>query len=191
MKGLIFDDFTVRVVSIVYMQSEGFKKDVYLFENLKNLATEKISSLIGIFIIQPSQESIKKLLAILKAPLFKEYHIYFTSPVDDDVVNGLARNDECDVIKKIQEISFEFLAITPEMMTTGLSSTISLCKPKMEWTEIDGLLVDRMQRSLASAILAMRKRVHVRYLTRSEACARVAEGVNVLLNDLGHHQERV
>jgi vacuolar protein sorting-associated protein 45 len=180
MKGLIFDDFTVRVVSIVYMQSEGFKKDVYLFENLKNLGNEKISSLIGIFVIQPSQESIKKLMSILKVPLFKEYHVYFTSPVEDEVINGLARNDECDVIKKIQEISLEYLAVTPELMSTGLSSTISLCKPKMEWTEVDSLLIDRMQRSLASAVLSLRKRVHVRYLTRSESCARVAEGLNVL-----------
>lgn len=180
MKGLIFDDFTVRVVSIVYMQSEGFKKDVYLFENLKNLGNEKISSLIGIFIIQPSQESVRRLTAILKTPLFKEYHIYFTSPVEDEIIHGLARNDECDVIKKVQEISLEFLAITPELMSTGLTSTIGLCKPKLEWTEIEGVLIDRMQRSLASAILSLRKRVHVRYLTRSEACVRVAEGVNVL-----------
>jgi vacuolar protein sorting-associated protein 45 len=179
MKGLIFDDFTVRVVSIVYMQSEGFKKDVYLFENLKNLGNEKISSLIGIFIIHPSQESVKKLMSILKTPLFKEYHIYFTSPVEDEVIHGIARSDECDVVKKVQEISLEFLAVTPEMMSTGLTSTIGLCKPKLEWTEIDGLLVDRMQRSLASAVLALRKRVHVRFLTRSESCARVAEGVNV------------
>jgi hypothetical protein len=75
MKALVFDDFTVRVVSVIFMQSEGFKKDVYLFENIKNLGTEKINSLIGVFIIQPSDESIKKINILLKTPVFKEYHI--------------------------------------------------------------------------------------------------------------------
>lgn len=180
MKALIFDDFTVRMISIVYMQSEGFKKDVFLYENLKNLGGEKVSSLIGIFVVQPSSDSVKKLMSILKTPLFKEYHIYFTSPVEEEVIHGLARNDECDVIKKIQEVSLEYLSITPELMCTGISSTINLSKPRLEWTEIESMLIDRMQRSLASAVMSMRKRVHVRHLIRSEACARVAEGVNVV-----------
>ena len=75
MKGLVFDDVTVRVVSMVYMQSEGFKKDVYLFENIKNLGNEKINSLIGVFVLQPSDESIRKLNILVKTPVFKEYHI--------------------------------------------------------------------------------------------------------------------
>ena len=75
MKGLIFDDYTVRICSIVYMQSEGFKKDVYLFENIKNIGQERIQSLVGIFIIHPNKETIRKLNSILKQPAFKEYHI--------------------------------------------------------------------------------------------------------------------
>ena len=75
MKGLIFDDFTVRATSIVYMQSEGFKKDVYLFENIKNLGSEKIQSLVGVFLLHPSPDSIRKLTALLKSPVFKEYHV--------------------------------------------------------------------------------------------------------------------
>jgi Sec1 family len=191
MKGLIFDDFTVRVVSIVYMQSEGFKNDVFLYENLKNLGTEKVSSLIGIFVIQPSAESLKKMMTILKTPLFKEYHIYFTSPVEEEVIHGLARQDECDVIKKIQEVSLEYLTITPELMCTGLSSTINLSRPRLEWTEIENLLIERMQKSLASSVLSLRKRMHVRHLIRSEACARVAEGVNVGRSHPGDSAARV
>ena len=75
MKAMIFDDFTVRVCSLVYLQSEGFKQDVYLFENIRNLGNEKISSLIGIFVIQPSTESLAKLNILLKSPIFKEYHL--------------------------------------------------------------------------------------------------------------------
>ena len=75
MKMLVLDDFTIRIISLVYMQSEGFKQDVYLFENIKNLGKEKLMSLEGIFVIQPSKDSIEKLQELLQNPIFKQYHI--------------------------------------------------------------------------------------------------------------------
>ena len=35
MKALVLDDNTVKVLSLIFMQSEGWKKDVYLSENIK------------------------------------------------------------------------------------------------------------------------------------------------------------
>lgn len=75
MKMLVLDDFTIRALSLVYMQSEGFKQDVYLFENIKNLGKEKLMSLEGVFVIQPSKESIQRLQELLQNPVFKQYHI--------------------------------------------------------------------------------------------------------------------
>lgn len=75
MKAIIFDDFTVRVCSLVYLQSEGFKQDVYLFENIKNLGQEKITSLVGIFILEKNDSTLAKLGPLLKSPVFKEYHL--------------------------------------------------------------------------------------------------------------------
>lgn len=75
MKAVVFDDFTVRVCSLVYLQSEGFKQDVYLFENIKNLGAEKITSLVGIFVLEKNDATLAKLAPLLKSPVFKEYHL--------------------------------------------------------------------------------------------------------------------
>jgi hypothetical protein len=193
MKGLIFDDFTVRIFSVIYMQSEGFKKDVYLFENIKNLGSDKINTLVGIFLLHPSNESLKSLKVLLKTPIFKEYHVCksgltadFTSSVDDDVINSLAQNDEFDVIKRIQvnldlqkEIPVEFISLTPEMMVSGLQSTFQLSRPRNEWGEVEELLIEKMANSITSTMLALRKRCNIRYLTRSEPSFKVADSVNV------------
>lgn len=44
-------------------------------ENIKYLGEEKISSIIGVFILNGSNETISKLKQLLKNPVFKEYHI--------------------------------------------------------------------------------------------------------------------
>ena len=61
MKALIFDDITLKIISMVFMQSEGFKKDAYLVENIKFMGEEKLSSMVGIFIISSQTDTIQKL----------------------------------------------------------------------------------------------------------------------------------
>ena len=73
----------------------------------------------------------------------------------------------------------EFMAVTPELMITGLPSTITLSRPKNEWGELENINLEKMRSTLASAVLSTRKRVNVRYLARSEPAFRLAEGVNV------------
>lgn len=75
----------------------------------------------------------------------------------------------------------DFMALTPELMITGLSSCINLSKPKNDWGEIESVQIERIVQSLASSVMSLRKKVHVRYLARSEPSFRVADGVNVLI----------
>lgn len=65
MKALIFDDTTLQIISMVYMQSEGFKKDAYLVENIKFLGKEKMSSMVGIFVLSSTESTIKMVKALL------------------------------------------------------------------------------------------------------------------------------
>lgn len=98
-------------------------------------------------------------------------------------MNNLARQDEFDVIKKVQEVCLDYLSLTPELMITGLPSALSLGKSKELWGELELKAIERIQVSIASSILSLRKKVHVRYLTKSDCCLRIADGVNVDYNE--------
>jgi len=80
MKALIFDDITLKMVSMVFMQSEGFKRDAFLVENIKFMGDEKLASMVGIFIISATNETIQKIKLLLKDPIFKEYHLCNLDP---------------------------------------------------------------------------------------------------------------
>ena len=96
------------------------------------------------------------------------------------MIQGLAKYDEFDVVKKVQEISLEFLAPTPEIMLTGLQSAITLCRPKHEWAEGENVQIEKITSSIITASLAMKKRLNIRYLAKSESCLRIANAVNVV-----------
>ena len=56
-------------------------------------------SFVGIFIISASDSNKELLKKQLADPVFKEYHIFFTTPIDEDVIKYLAECDSYNVIK--------------------------------------------------------------------------------------------
>ncbi len=67
-----------------------------------------------------------------------------------------AEADEHDVVKRIQEVFLEWQAVTPELMVTGLPTTIGLTKSKANWKEQEELIFERMTDSLAGFCLNLR-----------------------------------
>ena len=92
--------------------------------------------------------------------------------------------DEFDKIKRLQEICLDFMALTPELMTSGLQTALGLYqlfergrRPSEE--EKRSHPYDRVVKSLTSAVLSLRKKMTVRYLRDSEVCRHLAQDVEV------------
>ena len=87
--------------------------------------------------------------------------------MDDHILRMLAESDEFDKVKRFDEIFMEYHAVTPEMITTGIPTTIPLIKDKKKWKENENLILRRMSNSLAGFLLNIRKRPNIRYLSGS------------------------
>lgn len=48
---MILDERTIKLISLNFLQSEGFEKEVFLFENIKNLTDEKMTFVSAIYFI--------------------------------------------------------------------------------------------------------------------------------------------
>lgn len=68
----------------------------------------------------------------------------------------------------------EYLAVTPQMMSTGLQTTVPLLKSKDLWKERENLLLRRMSNSLTGFLLNLRQKPIIRFLAGSEACEGLA-----------------
>lgn len=92
------------------------------------------------------------------------------------------------MIKRLQEICLDFMALTPELMTSGLSTSFGLYQlfekgKKPGEFEKKNHPYDRVVKSLTSAVLALRKKMTVRYLRDSEICRHIAQDVEVAPGD--------
>lgn len=51
LKAMILDSRTIKLISLNFLQSEGFEKEVFLFENISNLTDEKMNFVSAIYFI--------------------------------------------------------------------------------------------------------------------------------------------
>lgn len=74
---MIFDKESSKMMSLNFLQSEGFELEVFLFEDIENIHQEKMSYVSAIYILTNPAHSLSFFHKELKDPNFKEYHIYF------------------------------------------------------------------------------------------------------------------
>jgi vacuolar protein sorting-associated protein 45 len=166
MKALILDPITTQAISMVYSQTQILEKEVYLVE-LLGKKHEQMNHLKAAIFIQPTEININLLIKELKEPRFSEYHIFFSNIISEDLLNRLARGDEHEVVRQVQEYYSEFLAINEDFFHLGLEHSLIL-GPGME----------RNTQGILSFLLAMKRRPsQIRYQSASDYSRRVAESI--------------
>lgn len=166
MKALILDPITTQAISMVYSQTQILEKEVYLVE-LLGKKHEQMNHLKAAIFIQPTEGNINLLIKELKEPRFSEYHIFFSNIITEDLLNRLARGDEHEVIRQVQEYYSEFLAINEDFFHLGLENSLVL-GPGME----------RNTHGILSFLLAMKRRPsQIRYQSASDYSRRIAENI--------------
>jgi hypothetical protein len=75
MKGIILDDDTQVIFSLVTSKSTAINEEIFMFENIQFLQTQAYN-IIGIFFIRPNEQNLRLLVNVLKTnQIFKEIHI--------------------------------------------------------------------------------------------------------------------
>lgn len=182
MKALVLDDATVKVLSLIFMQSEGWKKDVYLSENIAKLGNEKLPSFVGVFLISATDTNRELLRKQLADPVFKEYHIFFTTPIDEDIIKYLAECDTYNVIKNLYEIFIDFQAVAPDCMTLELNDGYMLSMNETQWPSHMPDVMMRAIQGFSSMLLSLRKSPCVRYCQNSKICWKLSSILNQTLD---------
>ena len=102
MKALLLDSVTTKVVSMVYSQTQILEKEVYLVETLGK-AHDPMPHLKAAVFIQPTEANFDLLVKELREPKFKEYHLFFSNIVPNDMLTRLGRLDEQEMVMQVHE----------------------------------------------------------------------------------------
>ena len=185
LKCMIFDKVTSELISLNFLQSEGFELEVFLFEDIKNIKNEKLNYVSAIYMITSKQENLNLLCDELKNPNFKEYHIFFLSDVSDDIIRKFAEYDEQDLIKSLQRIYCNYHAINHEFFHSNTKNLKNLFNKTIDqWDPKDRFNLNAMEESILSSLCSLRKIPTIRYLKDSELSTQLADRLSTKFKKL-------
>lgn len=179
MKILLMDKNTTSIVSMVYGQSEIQQKEVFLIERIDSGNQVNSSSTLRylkcLVFLRPTQQNIELLCNELRYPKYGAYYIYFSNIIAKADVKILAEHDEQEVVKEVQELYMDYLAVNPHLFSIGLP----ICMSEGNW--IMGAL-QRTVQGIVSVLLSLKKCPVIRYQANSKSCKDLGERVEEIIN---------
>jgi vacuolar protein sorting-associated protein 45 len=177
MKALLLDATTTKILSMVYSQTQILEQEVYLVEQIGGKSHEAMPHLKAAVFVQPTFDNLEILKEELRKPKFAEYHIFFSNIVPDDMLSALARADEFELVKQVNEYYADYMAINEDFYQ--LSADNSLCLSLSTRTmETKGIFERNVQGILSSLLASKRRPSQIRYQAASNLASRIATEVH-------------
>lgn len=178
MKVLLMDKETTSVISMVYGQSEIQQKEVFLLERIDSPSfanSTGLRYLKCLAFLRPTQQNISALCSELRNPKYGAYYIYFSNIIAKADIKILAEHDEHEVVKEVQELYMDYLAVNPHLFSLGLSSTMTMLNwnPSALQLTVQGII---------SVLLSLKKCPIIRYQANSNICRDLGTRVDEVMN---------
>ncbi|CAG9835503.1 unnamed protein product [Diabrotica balteata] len=178
MKVLLMDKDTTSVISMVYGQSEIQQKEVFLLERIDSPSfanSTGLRYLKCLAFLRPTQQNISALCAELRNPKYGAYYVYFSNIISKADIKILAEHDEHEVVKEVQELYMDYLAVNPHLFSLGLTSSLTSLSwnPSALQISVQGII---------SVLLSLKKCPVIRYQANSNICKDLGSRIDEVIN---------
>mmetsp|Transcript_95452 Transcript_95452/g.269763 ORF Transcript_95452/g.269763 Transcript_95452/m.269763 type:complete len:579 (-) Transcript_95452:375-2111(-) len=183
MKVLILDSETIGIISMVFSQSDILQHEVFLVDRIDSDQQEKMRHMNAVCLLRPTNQNFLLLSKELKSPKYNEYHIFFTNVVPHMRLEQLACCDEYEVVQQVQEFFADVYAVSHDLFSLNLPSTIRLCEDQTRWTSYEESVFERTIEGLLAACLTLRMLPAIRYTASSDLTRKIADRLQTRITE--------
>lgn len=115
-KIALFDAHTKHIISSLISQTNFLKNDFFVFQMLSEIRCH-MQGLTCVIFAQPT--SIYQIVCELKDPKYGRYIIFFTSKVNDDLLDIMARSDTHSMVSEVHEINIDVAKLDDMLYLVG------------------------------------------------------------------------
>lgn len=180
MKVLILDQETQDMIGNIYSQTDIIAQQVFLVEPLKRAVTQSeekkhMGHLKAVVYVRPTQATFDLVCQMLRAPVYKEYNLFFTNFVPETSLKALAEADHFELVRQVKEIYGDFYALDEGLFHCNLLRNRGLEAPQKSWTPDTQANYTRQIDAILASLLALKKcPTTIRYQGSSELAKDIA-----------------
>lgn len=173
LKALLLDDETIRIISLLYSQSELLSNEVMLIDKLSTIPNRNLSHVTALVFVRPTAENVHALRAHLREPQFPSYRLFFTNIMRRTHVEEIAYADAHERVTHVRELYADYFAFAPAL----LSFDVVPCLPVMRasGSTMHNPHVERTVDAIASVVLALKLVPSIRFHASSPLCRNIAQ----------------